>query len=68
MQQKKNTDIKITIEKLKKYCAIQERCKWDIIQKIKLSQLTKKKQDNIEPEPKRIFFLYTKSIRTIDIC
>ena len=47
MQKKKNTDIKITIEKLKQYCAIQDRCKWDVIQIIKLSQLTKNKQDDI---------------------
>tara|TARA_B100000963_G_C22637803_1_gene678552 strand:- start:759 stop:1610 length:852 start_codon:yes stop_codon:yes gene_type:complete len=29
-----------------------------------LNFINKKKQDNIESEPKRIFFLYTKSIRT----
>tara|TARA_B100000902_G_C27109201_1_gene812700 strand:+ start:115 stop:972 length:858 start_codon:yes stop_codon:yes gene_type:complete len=29
-----------------------------------LNFINKKKQNNIEPEPKRIFFLYTKSIRT----
>lgn len=29
-----------------------------------LNFINKKKQDNVEPEPKRIFFLYTKSIRT----
>ena len=45
--QQKNTDIKITIEKLKEYCAIQDRCIWDIIQKTNSLQLTKNKQDYI---------------------
>ncbi|MEC7646231.1 MAG: regulatory protein RecX [Bacteroidota bacterium] len=47
MQEKENTDIKIAIEKLKKYCAVIDRCKWDVIQKIKSSNLMKTKQDDI---------------------
>ena len=47
MQQKKNTNIKIEIEKLKEYCSVQDRCKWQIIQKMKTLQVKKNKQDDI---------------------
>ena len=40
-------DIKIAIERLKKYCSIQDRCQQDVIKKIKNWGLTKNSQDYI---------------------
>jgi len=40
-------DIKIAIERLKKYCSIQDRCQQDVIKKIKHWGLTKNSQDYI---------------------
>ena len=40
-------DINIAIERLKKYCSVQDRCQQDIIKKIKHWGLTKNSQDHI---------------------
>ena len=46
MPQKKN-HIKIIIEKLKEYCAVQDRCQWDVIQKMNKWEVIKTYQDDI---------------------
>lgn len=35
MHSKRVYDIKVAAERLKNYCAIQDRCQWDVIQKMK---------------------------------
>lgn len=35
MPKKKTTNIKIAIQRLKDYCALQDRCQWDVMQKMK---------------------------------
>ena len=40
-------DIKIIVEQLKHYCAIQDKCEWDVIQKMKKWNLDGKKQTEI---------------------
>ena len=35
MHSKRVYDIKVATERLKNYCAIQDRCQWDVIQKMK---------------------------------
>ena len=35
MSNKKVYDIKIAVERLKNYCALQDKCQWDVIQKMK---------------------------------
>ena len=35
MPKKKITNIKIAIQQLKNYCALQDRCQWDVIQKMR---------------------------------
>lgn len=40
-------DIKIIVEQLKCYCAIQDKCEWDVIQKMKKWNLDGKKQNKI---------------------
>lgn len=35
MHDKRVYDLKIAIERLKKYCALQDRCQWDVTQKMK---------------------------------
>ena len=40
----------IFINNLKKYCAIQERCKWDVVQKMKKLSISKSCQTNILEE------------------
>ena len=35
MHDKKVYDLKIAIERLKNYCALQDRCQWDVTQKMK---------------------------------
>ena len=47
MHNKKNYDIKIAIERLKSYCALQDKCQWDIKQKMKEWGLLKISQDHI---------------------
>jgi regulatory protein len=47
MVDKSNYDIKILIEKLKNYCAIQERCSTDILTKMKSWRITNKNQNKI---------------------
>ncbi len=47
MQQKKVENIKNAIEKLKEYCATQDRCEWDVIQKMKTWKLIKSHQNQI---------------------
>ena len=47
MHNKKVFDFKITIQRLKNYCALQEKSKWDVIQKMKEWGLNKNSQDYI---------------------
>ena len=47
MVDKSNYDIKILIEQLKNYCAIQERCSKDILTKMKSWRITNKNQNKI---------------------
>ena len=47
MVDKSNYDIKILIEQLKSYCAIQERCSNDIVTKMKSWRITNKNQNKI---------------------
>ena len=47
MHNKKVYDIKIAIQKLKNYCALQEKSEWDVIQKMKDWGLIKSSQDHI---------------------
>ena len=47
MVDKSNYDIKILIEQLKNYCAIQERCSTDILTKMKSWRITNKNQNKI---------------------
>ena len=47
MRKKKIYDIKIAIERLKSYCALQDKCQWDIKQKMKEWGLLKISQDHI---------------------
>ena len=45
MHNKRVYDIKIAIERLKNYCALQDRCQWDVTQKMKewgLLEMTQK--------------------------
>ncbi len=44
---KKNYDIINTIERLKKYCVLQDKCKWDVSQKMQIWKLNKKTQQHI---------------------
>ena len=50
MYKKKIYDIKTAIEKLKNYCALQDKCKWDVKQKMKEWGLRNKAQDYIIEE------------------
>tara|TARA_B100001758_G_C18138904_1_gene467899 strand:+ start:93 stop:566 length:474 start_codon:yes stop_codon:yes gene_type:complete len=47
MSQKKIYNIKVAIERLKKYCALQDKCQWDVIQKMKEWGLLQISQDTI---------------------
>ncbi len=47
MQGKRVYDIKIAIERLKNYCALQDRCQWDVIQKMREWELMQMTQDHI---------------------
>ena len=47
MENKNNFDIKTIIDKLKKYCALSDKCKWDIKQKMISWSLSKASQDYI---------------------
>ena len=47
MPEKKVYNIKIAVERLKDYCALQDRCQWDVIQKMKEWGLLKVSQDHI---------------------
>ena len=47
MVDKSNYDIKILVEQLKNYCAIQERCSTDILTKMKSWRITNKNQNKI---------------------
>ena len=44
---KKNYDVINAIERLKKYCVLQDKCKWDASQKMQTWKLNKKTQQNI---------------------
>ena len=44
MQNKRVYDVSIAIERIKNYCALQDRCQWDVLEKMKewgLQQATK---------------------------
>lgn len=47
MRNKRVYDIKIAIERLKKFCALQDRCQFDVIQKMKEWGLLEMTQDHI---------------------
>ena len=47
MQDKRVYDLKIAIERLKNYCALQDRCQWDVTQKMKEWGLLKMTQNHI---------------------
>ena len=47
MYNKKIYDVNIAIERLKNYCAVQDRCQWDVIRKMKVWRLTQNTQDHI---------------------
>jgi len=47
MHNKRVYDIKIAIERLKNYCAIQDRCQWDVTQKMKEWGLLEMTQNHI---------------------
>ena len=47
MYNKKIYDVNIAIDRLKNYCAVQDRCQWDIIRKMKEWRLTQNTQDHI---------------------
>ena len=47
MSQKKVYNIKIAVEQLKAYCALQDKCQWDVIQKMQKWGLLKISQKHI---------------------
>ena len=47
MPNKRVYDIKIAIERLKNYCALQDRCQWDVTQKMKEWGLLEMTQNHI---------------------
>ena len=47
MPNKRVYDIKIAIERLRNYCALQDKCQWDVIQKMQEWGLLKISQDHI---------------------
>ena len=47
MHDKKVYDLKIAIERLKNYCALQDRCQWDVTQKMKEWGLLEMTQNHI---------------------
>ena len=47
MRKKKIYDIKIAIERLRLYCALQDKCQWDVNQKMREWGLLKISQDHI---------------------
>lgn len=47
MHNKRVYDIKIAIERLKNYCALQDRCQWDVTQKMKEWGLLEMTQNHI---------------------
>lgn len=47
MHNKRVYDIKIAIERLKNYCALQDRCQWDVAQKMKEWGLLEMTQNHI---------------------
>lgn len=47
MHNKRVYDIKIAIERLKNYCALQDKCQWDVMQKMKEWGLQQKTKDHI---------------------
>lgn len=47
MPKKKITNIKIAIQQLKDYCALQDRCQWDVIQKMREWNLMQNSYKNI---------------------
>lgn len=47
MQSKRVYDISIAIERIKNYCAIQDRCQWDVLQKLKEWGLQQNTKDHI---------------------
>tara|TARA_B100001778_G_C18469637_1_gene575164 strand:- start:17 stop:478 length:462 start_codon:yes stop_codon:yes gene_type:complete len=47
MYNKKIYDVNIAIDRLKNYCAVQDRCQWDVIRKMKEWRLTQNTQDHI---------------------
>lgn len=47
MHNKRVYDIKIAIERLKDYCALQDRCQWDVTQKMKEWGLLEMTQNHI---------------------
>ena len=47
MQDKRVYDLKMAIERLKNYCALQDRCQWDVTQKMKEWGLLEMTQNHI---------------------
>ena len=47
MYKKKIYDVNIAIDRLKNYCAIQDRCQWDVIKKMNDWQLTQNTKNHI---------------------
>lgn len=47
MPKKKITNIKIAIQQLKDYCVLQDRCQWDVIQKMREWNLMQNSYKNI---------------------
>ena len=47
MHNKRVYDINIAIERIKNYCALQDRCQWDVLQKLREWGLQKATKDHI---------------------
>lgn len=47
MHNKRVYDINIAIERIKNYCALQDRCQWDVIQKLSEWELQQATKDHI---------------------
>ena len=47
MDTKRVYNIKVAIERLKNYCSLQDKCQWDVIQKMREWGLLKMSQDLI---------------------
>ena len=47
MHNKKVYDVSIAIERIKNYCALQDRCQWDVLQKLREWELQQATKDHI---------------------